>query len=119
MPPEVSPSEISPLLGPQSNGPASYSSTSGGGGGQSDPELAKHGRTGEEEDADKDSPQRAVNVRYIFPAVSIGVRAFLIPAQAGVRSLLSMLTPTRSSYLRPTKQSSWPAMERLVLTYTP
>ncbi|KAL2848133.1 hypothetical protein BJY01DRAFT_233999 [Aspergillus pseudoustus] len=73
MPPEISHSETSPLLGPQSNGHASYSSTSGGGGGQSDPALAEQGHTGEEVDTGKASSQRAVNLRYIFPAISIGV----------------------------------------------
>ncbi|KAL2813536.1 major facilitator superfamily-domain-containing protein [Aspergillus granulosus] len=72
MPPENLPSETSPLLGPQSNGHASYSSTAGGGGGQPDPALAEQGHT-EEVDAGKDSSQRALNIRYIFPAISIGV----------------------------------------------
>ncbi|KAL3494914.1 major facilitator superfamily domain-containing protein [Aspergillus germanicus] len=73
MPPENTPSETSSLLGPQSNGHTSYSSTAGGGGAQPDPALAEQGRTGEEVDAGKDSSQRALNVRYIFPAISIGV----------------------------------------------
>ncbi|KAL3466476.1 hypothetical protein BJX64DRAFT_274472 [Aspergillus heterothallicus] len=71
MPSERSPSETSPLLGPQSNGHASYSSTAGGG--HPDPALAEQGRSGEDVDAGKDSSQRALNVRYIFPAISVGV----------------------------------------------
>ncbi|KAL4804803.1 major facilitator superfamily-domain-containing protein [Aspergillus unguis] len=57
--------ERSPLLGSQSNGNA-YASTAEVGG-QPDPSLAEAG------DANKPASRNALNLRYILPAVSIGI----------------------------------------------
>ncbi|KAL3475155.1 major facilitator superfamily domain-containing protein [Aspergillus californicus] len=57
--------ERSPLLGPHSNEDASYSAT--------DPVLAEQGQTGEEVDAAKNGEQGGENLKYIIPAISIGI----------------------------------------------
>ncbi|PWY91233.1 MFS general substrate transporter [Aspergillus heteromorphus CBS 117.55] len=69
MPPERTPTETSPLLGPQSNG-----STTGAipNLGQQDVESAQ--QTPEsQEDQDKDISSTQNNLKYILPAISIGI----------------------------------------------
>ncbi|KAL4784568.1 major facilitator superfamily-domain-containing protein [Aspergillus varians] len=63
--------ETSPLLGPQSNGNVSYSSTAEVSG--RDPALAEQGRAEETTDPGKDGSQSGLSLRYILPAISVGV----------------------------------------------
>ncbi|KAL2822750.1 major facilitator superfamily domain-containing protein [Aspergillus cavernicola] len=63
--------ETSPLLGSLSNGNATYSTTQVGA--QIDPVLAEQGRTAEETEASKQDSERDLELRYIIPAISIGV----------------------------------------------
>ncbi|KAI9376688.1 major facilitator superfamily-domain-containing protein [Aspergillus egyptiacus] len=66
--------ETSPLLGSQSSGNASYPSySSTAGAAQADPALPAQGRTGEDAEAGKLGSGSELSLRYIIPAISIGV----------------------------------------------
>ncbi|PYH98180.1 MFS multidrug transporter [Aspergillus ellipticus CBS 707.79] len=68
MPPERSPTETSPLLGPQSNGPTTGAIPNLG---QQDVEAGEAPESQEEQD--KDVSNNRNNLRYILPAISIGI----------------------------------------------
>ncbi|OJJ06266.1 hypothetical protein ASPVEDRAFT_45672 [Aspergillus versicolor CBS 583.65] len=70
MSPERDPSEISPLLGSQSNGNVSYLATEEVA--QPNPALSEQGLP-EGEDAAKSGSQSAQGLSYIIPAISLGI----------------------------------------------
>ncbi|KAL5338435.1 major facilitator superfamily-domain-containing protein [Aspergillus crustosus] len=75
MSPERSHTETSPLLGSQSNGNASYSSTAEAGGqSHSDPALPDQiGRAADDTEAGKQGSQKNLNLSYIIPTIALGV----------------------------------------------
>lgn len=66
-----------------------------------------------------DAPQKEsrMTLKYIVPAISIGVSS--LPALLHFESVANMITTRRSSCLPPTRQSSSQAMARLAAIYMP